>query len=199
MRKVLSIEDLDLNKKYTYADYLTWWFDERVELIKGRIHRMSPAPSSDHQHVSSVLHGELYQFLKQKNCKVFAAPFDVKLHKSNESSREAETVVQPDLCVVCDKNKIDHRGCKGAPDLVVEILSPSSSNVDLNDKYELYEENGVREYWIVYPGEGVVDCFELVKQKYALRQKLTRDQILTSNVLEGFSLPLLEVFEPPYS
>ncbi|MEQ9298226.1 MAG: Uma2 family endonuclease [Cyclobacteriaceae bacterium] len=196
MAEVLSFDQLDISKRYTYADYLTWWFDERVELIRGKVHKMSPAPSSDHQRVSGVLQYHLYGYLRQHQCKVFAAPFDVRLNKS--AKEEITTVVQPDLCVVCDVQKIDQRGCKGAPDLIVEILSPSSSTMDLNTKYKLYQENGVKEYWIVYPGEAVIDCFELVGEAYTLREKLTRDQTLNSIVLPDFSLALSEVFESPY-
>ncbi len=150
--KISDINQLDMNGLYTYADYLTWTFKERVELIKGKIFRMSPAPSTIHQIVALNLAVELRVFLKKKKCKAFVAPFDVRLAK-NKSSSSIKTVVQPDVCVVCDHSKLDKRGCLGAPDLVVEILSPANNEVELSYKFDLYESNGVKEYWIVYPFE----------------------------------------------
>lgn len=108
---VTDINELDFSKSYTYADYLTWQFKERVELIKGKIFKMSPAPGTDRQIIVASIFGDLIQFLKGKDCRVFSAPFDVRLPISNVSSKE-DTVIQPDICVICDPSKLDQKGCK---------------------------------------------------------------------------------------
>ena len=124
---ITSISQLDLNKKYTYADYLTWQFDEMVELIKGRIFRMSPAPKRLHQEFSGNVFSEFHNYLKIKPCKVYEAPFDVRLIKNkNKDNKQIETVVQPDICIICDLDKLDDYGCIGSPDLIVEIVSKAS-------------------------------------------------------------------------
>lgn len=191
---ITSVDQLDPTKTYTYADYLKWQLDEYVELIKGKIFKMSPVPSSSHQSVSRNLLGEFYAYLKGKPCKVFNAPFDVRLfRKQNET--EIVTVVQPDLCVICDLTKIDARGCNGAPDLIIEILPPATSQKDIRDKFDLYEEAGVREYWLVEPLDRFVDVFVLQDGKYVLvRKYIARDQIPVQ-IFPDFSIALNEVFE----
>ena len=152
--EITDINQLDVNGTYTYADYLLWRFKEQVELLRGKLFKMSPAPREIHQRVSMYLSGELYNFFKDKTCRFYSAPFDVRIPAKGTkgtTDNQIYTIVQPDLCVVCDLEKIDGRGCVGAPDLVVEILSPSNSRKDLKDKYEIYEEAGVPEYWIVDP------------------------------------------------
>src|SRR4051812_44591789 len=134
----MTFADLDINKVYCYADYLKWNFEERVELIKGKLYRMSPAPGSYHQTISIDISSQLWNFLKGKKCRVYAAPFDVRLPKNSIDDKEIFTVVQPDISVVCDLTKIDGKGCIGAPDIVVEILSPSNNEKELNNKYEIY-------------------------------------------------------------
>jgi Uma2 family endonuclease len=115
---------------------------------------MSPAQAPIHQEVSGNIHAQLHALLKKKNCKVYAAPFDVRLPaKDKKEDNEITTVVQPDISVICDGSKIDGRGCCGAPDLVIEILSPGNSHKEVKVKFELYEEAGVPEYWIVNPVE----------------------------------------------
>ena len=189
---IKDISSLDLNKLYTYSDYLKWQFTERVELIKGKIFKMSPAPSTRHQEISVGLIGELQQFLKRKSCKVFSAPFDVRLPSKNGT--QIETVVQPDVCVICDPNKLDSKGCLGAPDIVVEILSPQSTKKDLREKFDLYEENGVLEYWVVYPNDNALEVFVLEDNKYESKGGLEKEDILTTPVLPGLELQLNEVF-----
>lgn len=143
--KEKPVEDISLlepEATYSYADYLRWSFEERVELIKGKLFRMSPAPRRGHQEISSIIARELLLFLKGKSCKVYYAPFDVRFpNYSDDSDEQIYTVVQPDICVVCDLAKLDEAGCKGAPDLIVEILSPSTASKDLKEKYQLYEEH----------------------------------------------------------
>lgn len=149
---ITDINDLDLNGTYTYADYLLWQFEERLELIKGKIFKMSPAPNTRHQVISTNLQGHLFIYLREQPCKLFSAPFDVRLFDSKKSAlanRDIYTVVQPDLCVVCDVTKLDEKGCLGAPDLVIEILSPGNSQKEMYNKFLLYQECGIREYWLV--------------------------------------------------
>ena len=148
---ITDINQLDVNGTYTYADYLLWRFKEQVELLRGKLFKMSPAPREIHQRVLNEINFELMSFFRNKACRVYPAPFDVRLPTKGTADNQIYTIVQPDLCVVCDLEKIDGRGCIGAPDLVVEILSPSNSRKDLKDKYEIYEEAGVPEYWIVDP------------------------------------------------
>jgi len=148
---------LDLNKRYTYADYLTWWDDKRRELMNGFI-KMMTAPKARHQEISSNLHYRLRQIIERNrgNCKVYAAPFDVRLPKNGErEDGKIDTVVQPDICIICDLSKLDERGCLGAPDMVAEIQSLSTLRYDYTRKFELYEAAGVREYWIVHSLDGV--------------------------------------------
>jgi Uma2 family endonuclease len=138
----MQLSDLDVSKTYTYADYLKWTFDERLELIKGKIFKMSPAPGSVHQLISGAIFAELYNYLKGKPCKVFHAPFDVRLNKCSINNKDIQTVVQPDISVVCNPLKIDEKGCLGAPDIVVEILSPGNNKKELQNKYEYTKKTG---------------------------------------------------------
>ena len=155
---------LDLNKRYTYADYLTWLDDKARELIGGFIKLMSPAPRIEHARVNTKIFGNLFSIV-QKNrgkCEVFHAPFDVRFPKHGETTDDKiNTVVQPDICVICDLSKLDKRGCCGAPDMIVEILSPSTLKKDVTEKFDLYEEHGVKEYWIVHPEAQAINVFLL--------------------------------------
>ena len=156
---------LDANKRYTYADYLTWWDGKTRELLDGFIRLMSPAPTLTHALISSNLFLLLGTYVKKYkgDCRVFTAPFDVRLPKKPDeiTNDKIFTVVQPDICVVCDKSKLDERGCIGAPDMVVEIMSLSSQRYDLNKKLNLYEAAGVKEYWVVSPIEKGINVFIL--------------------------------------
>lgn len=146
-------------KQYTYADYLSWPKDEHWELIHGVAYNMSPASNTAHQTVSIELASQIAIFLRDKPCQVFAAPFDIRLPKSDQSDDIIDTVVQPDIAVICDPGKIDAKGCRGAPDWVIEILSPYTASHDQVRKLALYEQEGVREYWIVHPMDHVVTVF----------------------------------------
>ncbi len=144
----MELKDLDLTKHYTYADYVKWTFSEAVELIKGRVFKMA-APLSNHQKTSGNLYRIFANYLYKKQCDVYHALFDVRLPKpmsQRRSDKDIETVIQPDICIVCDTLKIDRRGCVGAPDLIVEILSKGTAEKDVKDKFELNEESGDREY-----------------------------------------------------
>lgn len=165
--EITSLKQLDIvNGVYTYADYLLWKFKERVELLRGKIFEMS-APSPIHQSVSYRLIGEFYRYFDEKPCEVFPAPFDVRFPKeNNHDDKKIYTVVQPDLCVVCDLSKIDGKGCLGAPDLVIEIISPGNSEKEKDFKFNLYKENGVSEYWVIDPNEKDIDVYVLVNGEY---------------------------------
>jgi Uma2 family endonuclease len=158
-------QSLDLNRCYTYADYLTWTDHKMRELLNGFIRMMSPAPALKHAVVVRKLGYCLVDFIEKHggDCQVFYAPFDVRLpkHPDETADDRIHTVVQPDICVVCDRSKLDERGCLGAPDMVVEILSLSSQRYDLNEKFNLYEAAGVKEYWVVSPQEKGINVFLL--------------------------------------
>jgi Uma2 family endonuclease len=193
----MQLSDLDLNKTYSYADYLQWTFQERLELIKGKVFKMTPAPASSHQKISWNISGELYSYLKKKPCQAFSAPFDVKLpSRTAVNDSQIYTVVQPDICVVCDAHKIDRKGCTGAPDIVIEILSPGNSQKELRNKYEVYEESGVKEYWIVSVQNLSFLRYTLnVEGRYQASRLLTLGDQLTTPILPGFALNLDAVFE----
>lgn len=192
---ITDMSSIDLNEKYSYSEYLKWQFKERVELIKGKLFKMTPAPSRKHQDTSIEIIYQIKNYLKNKRCKVYSAPFDVRFPNGG-ADKQIYTVVQPDICVICDKNKLDDKGCIGAPDLIIEILSPATGAKDATTKYDLYEENGVKEYWMVYPGEHLVDVFLLNQHgKYELVKKFTREDKVKVNVFEDLFIDLNEVFD----
>ncbi|MEN0051254.1 MAG: Uma2 family endonuclease [Bacteroidota bacterium] len=193
---ITSLQQLDFSKQYTYADYLKWQFQERVELLRGWILPMA-APNVVHQTISTNLNGILWSYLKRNPCQLFAAPFDVRLPLPQKKVKgdKIDTVVQPDLCVVCDASKLDLQGCVGAPDLVVEILSPGNSKKEMRDKYELYEEAGVLEYWIVDPSHRSVLIYALQDGKFVNNSRpLTDEDVLTSSVFTDLQIDLAEIF-----
>lgn len=197
MEAITDLSQLDFNKTYSYADYLKWKFDERVELLRGKIFPMTPAPSIRHQQVSSRMHLQMGPRFHNTPCQLFYAPFDVRLYnrkKSIKANREIFTVVQPDLCVVCDPVKLeDNQSCNGAPDLVVEILSPGNTRREMKDKFELYEEAGVREYWLVHPLDESVQIYVLNEaERYIGLQPAV--EVAQSVVFPDMSVELAEVF-----
>lgn len=166
---ITDISQLDPNGTYTYADYLKWQFDESVELIKGKLYPMSPAPRRVHQLAVSHLLVDISNYLGDQHCQIYTAPFDVRLPIRNERKPDQlHTVVQPDLCIICDPAKLDDSGCLGAPDWIIEITSPRTIKKDFNEKYNLYEQSGVKEYWIVVPRENIVHVYVLENGEYAL-------------------------------
>lgn len=193
----MQVSDLDLSKTYTYADYLKWSFEERIELIKGKIFKMSPAPGSSHQRISGTIFLLLGNHLRNQNCcEVFSAPFDVRLSRKSKDDKDIITVVQPDICVICDKEKIDERGCLGAPDIVVEILSPGNNKKEILNKYEVYEETGVKEYWIVSPQDKTFLKYTLTDQgRYTTSRLMTLGDQVATSILPGFLMELNEVFK----
>ena len=184
------------NQRWSYADYLTWPDGERWELINGVAYNMSPAPGVVHQRISMELSRQFAMHLKGRPCQVFAAPFAVRLAEQlSASDNYVDTVVQPDLVVVCDKSKLDERGCNGAPDLVVEILSPSSAGHDLKTKYDLYERYGVSEYWIIHPAEKTLLVYQLDQQgKYGAAGRFAGDDNVPVLLLGELVVDLADVF-----
>jgi Uma2 family endonuclease len=193
---ITDFNQLDLSKQYSYADYLTWQFEERVELIKGWIWKMSPAPLRQHQEISISIASQLYSYLNNKSCKVYTAPFDVRLVNKQNQAEDAAifSVVQPDISVVCDLAKLDAKGCIGAPDLVIEILSPGNNKKEVQDKFRLYEENGVREYWIVYPVYKSVAVYDLVADFFVLRDNYSEGDAIPVGIFNDFSIDSKEMF-----
>ena len=189
--EITSLNQLDLvNGIYSYADYLVWKIKERVELLKGKILEMS-APSPIHQEISGNLQGALFVFLKNSKCKLYTAPFDVRFPQKGES--QVYTVVQPDLCVVCDFEKIDSKGCVGAPDLVVEILSPENSKKEMKSKFALYQEEGVREYWVVDPERELVFVYVAENKKFKPTIPIADDYVC-STIFPDFKIHTSDLF-----
>jgi len=194
--KVYSVDDIDASLTYTYAHYLNWLFDDRVELIKGKVFRMSPAPSRFHQKVSVRISASLFNYLKNRSCEVYTAPFDVRFPNGIFEDKDIYTFLQPDLCVICDSSKLDDRGCIGAPDIVIEILSPGNNKKELLYKYSIYEEFGVKEYWVIDPLNYTVQQHSLdISGKYIASGLFTMKDHVQSDILPGFELSLAELFE----
>lgn len=193
---ITSLSQLDPNEVYSYADYLAWKFEERIELLRGHIAAMS-APSRTHQKISINLSRIISQQLYRSTCEVYAAPFDVRLpHFDTRNNTQVVTVVQPDLCVICDENKLDAKGCIGAPDLIIEILSPGNSRREMKDKFEIYQEVGVKEYWIVNPTEKIVNIYIRNEVgKFVGLQPCVSDDIITSLIVPNLQVDLTEVFD----
>ena len=181
--------------RYTFADCLTWEENERIEIIDGEAVMMAP-PSSVHQEIVAELTRQFGNYLEGKRCKVYPAPFGVRLfERDGDAPEDVDTMVEPDLSIVCDRSKIDKHGCKGAPDLVVEILSPSSLRHDRFVKLGLYQRAGVREYWIVDPEYKSVQVFTLdAGGSLCISEEYGRDGVARVNVLEGCFIDLGKVF-----
>jgi Uma2 family endonuclease len=198
MATITDLSQLDINGVYTYADYVTWQFEQTVELIKGKIFSMSPAPKTYHQKISRHLTRWFDNYLTNKSCELFVAPFDVRLYdkkKSVKAAKDIFTVVQPDLCVICDESKIDEDGCIGAPDLIIEILSKGNSKKEMRIKYDLYEESGVQEYLIADPEHETFHQFILDENgKYKLVKIYTSDDTLTPILFSDLQINLNEIF-----
>jgi Uma2 family endonuclease len=192
-----DISQIDLDATYSYADYLNWNFKERIELIMGKIFKMSPAPAMKHQRIASRMASQMYDSFKNKPCEVFFAPFDVRLTiKDKKTNKDIQTVVQPDICVICDESKLDKRGCLGSPDLVIEILSPGNSKKEMKQKFQVYEASGVREYWLVEPKDCCVFIYTLNDEgKYIGHRPMTDDEIMFSHIFPEMKIDLAVIFE----
>ena len=190
---------LDPNRRYSYADYLTWLDDKRRELFDGIISLMAPAPLTEHACISRAIFLEIGQYLKncKCGCEVFHAPFDVRLPLNGEKeNKDVYTVVQPDICVICDLSKIDRRGCLGAPDMIVEILSPSTAKNDYSIKFNLYERAGVKEYWIADPLAKYVNVFILQEDGKYDEGKIYEEKCsIPVGILPGLEIEYDEIFQ----
>ena len=182
------------NARCTFADVLSWSGNDRCELIGGRVFLMSP-PSSRHQEVCFELGRQLGNYLEGKRCKVYPAPFGVRLFEEDgDYPEDVDTMVEPDISVVCDPGKLDDSGCKGAPDLIIEILSRSTQRHDRLTKFNLYQRAGVREYWIVDPDSKSVQTFTLEKGYYTAKDFGTASDKVKVEVLEECVIDLSAVF-----
>jgi Uma2 family endonuclease len=192
MAIITNFSDLDLTKTYSYTDYLLWQFQDRVELIKGFILKISPAPSMIHQRISNNLTGCFYENMKRKPCNVFQAPFDVRLPIA--SAKKDSTVVQPDLCIICDESKLDARGCNGTPDLMVEIISSNNSKHDVHTKFNLYQEAGVKEYWIIEPNDKIILVYTLVNNEFIGLKPQVEGENIKSPLFPELNIAIEDVF-----
>ena len=185
---------LPREERYTFADVLTWDESERMELIEGTPVMMSP-PTRIHQEISTELIRQIANYLEGKKCKVYPAPFAVRLfEKSNDRADQVDTMVEPDISIICDSDKLDKYGCKGAPDLIIEILSPSTQRHDRMVKYNLYQRAGVREYWLVDPALQTVQVCLLDGGIYKIHAVYSAQDIAKINVLDGCFIELSKVF-----
>ena len=194
----MNLPELNSNKRYSYADYLLWDGDKRYELFDGKVEFLAPAPLVRHQRVSRDLFKFFNDFLFDKQpCEVFYAPFDVRLPKKQKLRDDEQifTVVQPDIVVICDPEKIDERGCIGPPDLVVEILSPSTSKKDVDDKFRIYENSGVKEYWLVHPDEKTLTVFILKSGKYEFQKIYSEVDKVNVGIFDDLIVDLSKVFK----
>jgi Uma2 family endonuclease len=193
-KKITELSQVcDSTVEYTYDDYYDWLFTERVELIFGKVLPMA-APNRLHQTVIRNLNTIFDNFFRDKNCEFYPAPFDVRLPVGIKKGKYT-TVVQPDLSVFCDLEKLDKRGAQGAPDLVVEILSPGNSRRDMKDKFEVYELAGVREYWIFHPIDSFVLPYLLNEEgKFVGLPAVHSPDTLNSRIFPELSFSLAGIF-----
>ena len=185
------------DRQYTYGDYKNWPDDERWELIDGVAWNMSPAPNRMHQHISMRFLMQIGQYLGGGRCEVYHAPFDVLLPDlAGQKEDEIVTVVQPDISVICDRDKLTDKGCTGAPDWLIEILSPYTAKKDIEIKHHLYERHGVREYWLVDPGNAFVHVYSLAEDgKYPEEPAIyLKEDRIPCVVLSGLTVDLKLVF-----
>jgi Uma2 family endonuclease len=182
----------DEERKWTYADYREWELKpgERYELIDGTAFAMS-SPNTEHQRISMILSAKLFNFFEGKPCRPFAAPFDVRLFYEEDESDD--TVVQPDLVVVCDPAKLGKEGCNGAPDLVIEILSPSNSAIEMHLKLDLYQDAWVQEYRVIDPEQKLIEVFRLNNGHFE-PSILRIDNTLQSGLFPELAIPLKTIF-----
>lgn len=181
--------------KYTYKDYLNWSEEERWELIDGIPYNMSPAPTRRHQQISGALFAAIYNYLRDRSCEVYSAPFDVRLNINKEEDEAVTNVVQPDISVICDSMKLDDKGCMGSPDLIIEVTSPSTLKKDLKEKFYLYEKAGVKEYWIVYPDEKTIVTYRLNDNfKYGRPEVYSEEDTIKVGIFESLEIKLIDIF-----
>ena len=180
---------------YTYGDYRTWDDDLRWELIGGEAFCMSPGPGTAHQSILMKLGAKLGNYFEGKGCQVFGAPFDVMLPNGDEPENKIDTVVQPDIMILCDKSKLQHNGIKGAPDVIFEILSPSTARRDQDDKFKLYERAGVKEYVIADPHNRVMYAYRRdTEGLFSWKKIYGADDVLEFEMFPDLKIPLSSVW-----
>lgn len=182
------------NKKYTYADYLTWSEEERWEIING-VPYLQAAPTWQHQAVLLELARQFANYLQDKSCRVFTAPFDLRIPEANEKDEETTNVVQPDIIIICDNSRLKKTGYYGVPELIIEVVSPSTGQKDKIEKFNLYEKAGVKEYWIVEPDEKVVMVFTLEEGRYGRPQMYSEEDKVKVSIFDNLVIELKPVFE----
>ena len=192
---------VSIDTHYTYADYLTWTDNIRRELVDG-VAKLMSAPIIIHARASGKIFGKIWSYITKRKgkCEIFHAPVDVRLPRNGETAdNKIYTVVQPDIVVVCDPTKIDERGIIGAPDLVVEVQSPSTARYVMSTKFDLYQEAGVKEYWVVYPNAGITVFILQENGKYDAGTTYdiihTPDAKVPVFTIEGLEIELKELFE----
>ncbi len=190
----MSILAFSSDSIYTYADVLAWSEHERWEILEGVPYSMSPAPTIRHQEVVGALYRIFANYMQGKACRVFISPLDVLLTMGQESDEQIQTVVQPDVFVVCDKSKLDKRRCKGAPDLIIEVLSPATVRKDRREKFLLYEKHGVKEYWLVEPDSKLITAFILKEGQYGRPNIYSDEEGMKTSIFADLTVNLAEVF-----
>lgn len=189
--EITSLDQLDFSNEYSYEEYYQWKLEDRVELFKGKLSKIVK-PTRKHQRVSWNLTMALGKFFEKYSCEPYYAPFDVRL--PSKSGNKLQTVVQPDICVICDVSKLDDKGCLGAPDLAIEILSPGNSDKEMKDKFDLYEESGVREYWIVQPEDKWVNIYVLENDRFITHRPFIASDTIKSQIFKGLEFPAADIF-----
>jgi Uma2 family endonuclease len=193
---VAAEPSFDYSAEYTYGDYLKFEIEEMVELIKGKIYRMSPAPRVKHQMINRNLTGIFYNLMKDhKSCEFFAAPTDVVLPIENKKRKDSRTVVQPDLFVICNKSYIEDKAIFGVPNLIIEIIAGKYIKKDTQIKYDLYEEAGVGEYWIVFAESYFLEVYVLENGKYVNKGRFSEGDVVPVKTLPGLSVNTNDVFK----
>ena len=181
---------IDPIKTYTYKDYLTFEENDRIEIIDGGIYNMSPAPSRIHQEIISEIHFKLMEYIKSNKgqCKVYVAPFDVILKNDDEKIEDSKNIVQPDISVICDRNKLTDKGCTGSPDMIVEVVSPCNPSNDCIRKLNLYNKFKVKEYWIVNPMKKNIFVYTLTDNGYDAPTSYTFKDRIKVNIYDNLEI-----------
>ncbi len=185
----------DTSRTYTARDYLEWTFEGLYELIRGKVYKMSPAPGADHQRISRKLSRKFFNFFKEGHqCEAFNSPIDVFLVKPGQDWKDTKVILEPDLCVICDSTKIHERGCIGSPDFVLEILSPSTLKRDHREKFSLYEEYAVPEYWIVDPSNKCIIRNLLKNGKFEIQRAAFAEEVISPQQFPDLKIAVADIF-----
>ena len=190
MADALKYDEFDKNSRYTYSDYLQWEGQQRYQLINGESFMMA-SPSVTHQAILMELSLKFGNWLQGKTCRVFASPLDVRLFPKDDNSDD--TVVQPDLLVVCDKSKIGKGSINGAPDLVIEIVSPSNTHSELFYKFQYYLEAKVQEYWVIDPETKKAQVHIYDNGRYII-SLFKENGVIPVSVLSGLEIVLSDLW-----